>query len=85
MLKIKDNTSKQNLSYQDCNFWDNHIIKDLIFWLKIDYSNEEIAITDDVVKQYNELSNQRKSNASFIRQVKKLNKEGYLDVKDSRI
>ena len=74
-MKIIDKTSKQNLSYQDCKFWENHIIKDLICWLKIDYSNEEIVITDDVVKRYNELTNQNKSNTSFVRQVKKLNKQ----------
>ena len=76
-MKIIDKTSKQNLSYQDCKFWENHIIKDLIYWLIIDYSEDEIVINDYVVERYNELANQRKSNASFVRQVKKLNKENY--------
>ena len=76
-MKIIDKTSKQNLSYQDCKFWENHIIKDLIYWLIIDYSEDGIVINDSVVERYNELANQRKSNASFVRQVKKLNKENY--------
>lgn len=76
-MKIIDKTSKQNLSYQDCKFWENHIIKDLIYWLIIDYSEDGIVINDYVVERYNELANQRKSNASFVRQVKKLNKENY--------
>ena len=41
-MKIKDKTSKQKLSYQDCKFWENNIIKDLIYWLIIDYSEDEI-------------------------------------------
>lgn len=49
-MKIKDKTSKQKLSYQDCEFWKNHIIKDLIYWLIIDYSEDEIVINDSVVK-----------------------------------
>lgn len=77
MLRIIDKTSKQNLSHQDCKFWENHIIKDLIYWLIVDYSEDEIVIRDSVVERYNELANQRKSNASFVRQVKKLNKENY--------
>ena len=80
-MKIKDKTSKQKLSYQDCNFWENHIIKDLIYWLIVDYSEDEIVINDSVVERYNELANQRKSNASFVRQVKKLNKENYFKYK----
>lgn len=76
-MKIIDKTSKQNLSYQDCKFWENHIIKDLIYWLIIDYSEDGIVINDYVVERYNELANQRKSNASFVRQVKKLNNENY--------
>ena len=40
---------------------------------------DEIVINDSVVKRYNELANQRKSNASFVRQVKKLNNENYFN------
>ena len=84
MLKIKDETTKQDLSYMDCKFWDDFIIMDLVYWLRIDYSQNEITITDDTVHHYNVLANQRKSNKAFVRRIKKLNKGGYFDVKNQR-
>ena len=84
MLKIKDETTKQALSYMDCKFWDDFIIMDLVYWLRIDYSQNEITITDNTVSNYNVLANQRKSNKAFVRRVKKLNKGGYFDAKNQR-
>lgn len=72
-MKIIDKTSKQNLSYQDCKFWNNYMIRKVIEELIL--NEKEIVITDDLVERYNELANQNKSNASFVRQVKKLDKQ----------
>ena len=77
MLKIKDRTSRQNLSVQDITFWNNEIIKGL-FVECIAYLGM-IMINDLEVAMYNKLTKSNKSNASFVRQVKKLNKQGYFD------
>ena len=82
MLKIKDKTTKKKMPYIDCTFWDDFIIQDIVYWLIIDCSKDEIIITDDVVERYNILANQNKSSASFVRRVRKLNKEGYFKVED---
>lgn len=77
MLKVKDRTSRQNLSVQDITFWNNEIIKGL-FVECIAYLGM-IMINDLEVAMYNKLTKSNKSNASFVRQVKKLNKQGYFD------
>ena len=80
MLKIKDNTNKQKLSYINATFWDNQKIKETLINMK-SIRNGIIYINDIVVNEYNKNTNQvlPKSNASFIKQVKKLNKENYFD------
>lgn len=80
MLKIKDNTSKQKLSYINATFWNNQKIKETLINMK-SIRNGTIYINDIVVNEYNKNTNQvlPKSNASFIKQVKKLNKENYFD------
>lgn len=80
MLKIKDNTSKQKLSYINATFWNNKKIKDILINMK-SVKNGIIYINDIVVVEYNKSDNQLlpKSNASFVKRVKKLNKENYFD------
>lgn len=80
MLKIKDNTSKQKLSYINATFWNNQKIKEILINMK-SIRNGIIYINDVVVNEYSKSDNQLlpKSNASFVKQVKKLNKENYFD------
>ena len=80
MLKIKDNTSKQELSYMNITLWNNQKIKEILINMK-SIKNEIIYINDVVVNEYNKITNQilGKSNASFVKQVRKLNKENYFD------
>ncbi len=80
MLKIKDNTIKQKLSYINATFWNNQKIKEILINMK-SIRNGIIYINDIVVNEYNKNTNQvlPKSNVSFIKQVKKLNKENYFD------
>ena len=80
MLKIKDNTSKQELSYINATFWDNQKIKEILNNMK-SIRNGIIYINDVIVNEYNKITNQTlpKSNASFVKQVRKLNKENYFD------
>ena len=79
MLKIKDNTSKRSpKGLQDIKFWDNSIILDLVNMYKFKWSNE-IVIIDEIVNNYNRLAKQNKSDMAFVRQVRKLNKEGYFN------
>lgn len=80
MLKIKDNTSKQELSYINATFWDNQKIKEILNNMK-SIRNGIIYINDVIVDEYNKKTNQfiSKSNASFVKQVRKLNKENYFD------
>lgn len=80
MLKIKDNTSKQELSYMNATLWNNQKIKDILINMK-SIRNGIIYINDIVVNEYNKETNQflLKSNASFVRQIRKLNKENYFD------
>ena len=80
MLKIKDNTSKQELSYINATFWDNQKIKEILINMK-SIRNGIIYINDVIVDEYNKITNQTlpKSNASFVKQVRKLNKENYFD------
>lgn len=79
MLKIKDNTSKRSpKGLQDIKFWDNSIIIDLVNMYKYKWSNE-IVIIDEIVNNYNRLAKQNKSDMAFVRQVRKLNKEGYFN------
>lgn len=80
MLKIKDNTSKRKVAgRQDINFWDNQIIKKLVDMYKFKRINELIII-DEIVDNYNRKAKQCKSDMSFVKQVRKLNKEGYFDL-----
>ena len=74
MLKIKDNTSKQKLSYINATFWNNQKIKETLINMK-SIRNGTIYINDIVVNEYNKNTNQvlPKSNASFIK------KENYFD------
>ena len=80
MLKIKDNTNKQKLSYINATFWNNQKIKEILINMK-SIRNGIIYINDVIVDEYNKKTNQfiSKSNASFIKQVRKLNKENYFD------
>lgn len=80
MMKIKDNTSKQELSYINATFWDNQKIKEILNNMK-SIRNGIIYINDVIVDEYNKKTNQfiSKSNASFVKQVRKLNKENYFD------
>lgn len=80
MMKIKDNTSKQELSYINATFWDNQKIKEILNNMK-SIRNGIIYINDVTVNEYNKKTNQfvPKSNASFVKQVRKLNKENYFD------
>lgn len=80
ILKIKDNTSKQNLSYMNITLWNNQKIKEILINMK-SIKNEIIYINDVVVNEYNKITNQilGKSNASFVKQIRKLNKENYFD------
>lgn len=80
MLKIKDNTSKQKLSYMNATFWNNQKIKEILINMK-SIRNGIIYINDVTVDEYNKKTNQffLKSNASFVKQVRKLNKENYFD------
>lgn len=80
MMKIKDNTSKQELSYMNTTFWNNQKMKEILINMK-SIKNEIIYINDVVVNEYNKITNQilGKSNASFVKQVRKLNKENYFD------
>ena len=79
MLKIKDNTSKRSpKGLQDIKFWENSIILDLVNMYKYKWSNE-LVIIDEIVNNYNRLAKQNKSDMAFVRQVRKLNKEGYLN------
>lgn len=79
-MKIKDNTSKQELSYINATFWDNQKIKEILNNMK-SIRNGIIYINDVVVNEYNKITNQilGKSNASFVKQIRKLNKENYFD------
>lgn len=81
MLKIKDNTSKQKLSYMNATFWNNQKIKEILINMK-SIRNGIIYINDVIVDEYNKKTNQffPKSNASFVRQIRKLNKENYFDI-----
>lgn len=79
MLKIKDNTSKRSPErLQDIKFWENKIILDLVNMYKYKWSNE-LVIIDEIVNNYNRLAKQNKSDIAFVRQVRKLNKEGYFN------
>ena len=78
MLKIKDNTSKKKLSVQDCSFWNLSILKGVLLHMK-SIRNGVIYINDETVKLYNEQMNSMKSNASFVKYVRGLNKHSYLD------
>lgn len=86
MLKIKDNTSKQELSYMNATFWNNQKIKDILINMK-SIRNGIIYINDIVVNEYNKNTNQvlPKSNASFVRQIRKLNKENYFDIYENEV
>lgn len=79
-MKIKDNTSKQELSYINATFWDNQKIKEVLINME-SIRNGIIYINDVIVNEYNKITNQTlpKSNASFVKQVRKLNKENYFD------
>lgn len=80
MLKIKDNTSKQELSYMNATFWNNQKIKEILIDMK-SIRNGIIYVNDVVVDEYNKETKQfiPKSNASFVRQIRKLNKDNYFD------
>lgn len=80
MLKIKDNTSKQDFSVQNTGFWDNDLILSILLEMK-SIRNGIIYINDITVKLYNERKGHfyLKSNASFVRQVRKMNRENKFD------
>lgn len=78
MLKIKDNTTKQKLSVQDCQLWDDNLVKETLVQMK-SIRNGTIYINDETVKLYNEKVKGMKSNASFVRYVRELKKNHYFD------
>lgn len=80
MLKIKDNTTEQKLPVQNCGLWNNGKIKHILWQLNC-IRNGVIYINDITVNVYNESENflYPKSNASFVKRIKKLNKENYFD------
>lgn len=78
MLKIKDNTTKQKLSIQDCQLWNVNLVKETLVQMK-SIRNGTIYINDETVKLYNEKVKGMKSNASFVRYIRQLNKYSYLD------
>lgn len=86
MIKIKDNTSRQNLDSWNVDFWSNKDIKNILIKMK-SIRNGTIYINDYVVEEYNKITNQTlpKSNASFVRQVRKLNKENYFDIYENEV
>ena len=67
MLKIKDNTSKQKLSYINATFWNNQKIKEILINMK-SIRNGIIYINDVIVNEYNKITNQTlpKSNAIVV-------------------
>ena len=78
MLKVKDYTTKRvPRGLIDINLWKNDIVIDLVNMYK---RSNEIVVIDEMVNNYNRLAKQYKSDATFVKQVKKLNKEGYFDV-----
>lgn len=79
MLKIRDLTSKRKFDgRQDIQFWDNSVIKDLVNLYKFKWINH-LDIIDEIVNHYNRKTKQCKSDIAFVKQVRKLNKEGYFD------
>lgn len=80
MLKIKDNTSKQKLSVSNCGFWNDGKIR-WILWSLNSIRNGTIYINDVTVDTYNKSEKCMfpKSNANFVKRIKKLNKEKYFD------
>jgi len=81
-MKIIDHTTKRSRKdMQDIRFWEDNIILDLVNMYKYKWL-DEIVIEDEIVDNYNRKANQNKSDMAFVRQVKKLNKEGFFDVKD---
>lgn len=81
MLKIKDNTSKQDFSLQNTGFWDNDLILSILLEMK-SIRNGVIYVNDIIVKEYNKRKGHYylKSNASFVRRVRKMNKENIFDM-----
>ena len=53
MLKIKDNTSKQDFSVQNTGFWDNELIKSILSEMK-SIRNGVIYVNDITVKEIRE-------------------------------
>lgn len=78
MLKIKDNTSPEKLTIQDCSFWNPSILKGVLLYMK-SIRNGVIYINDETVKLYNNEMKSMKSNASFVRYVRRLNKLSCFD------
>ncbi len=80
MLKIKDNTTKQKISGMNIGFWDYTLIR-IALNITRSIRNETIYISDDVVNYYNKEKPSviPKSNASFVRKVKELNKQNFFD------
>lgn len=83
MLKIKDNTTRNENKYHWCDidFWDNELVIKVV---SKNIKDNLLIITDDLVEEYNNLKStiqrtQMKSNSQFVRRVRKLNKEGCFD------
>lgn len=75
MLKVVNNTSKQELSYINMTIWDDQIIRKILIDMK-SVRGDAIYINDITVNEYNDLTNQvlPKSNASLVNRIRKLNK-----------
>lgn len=80
MLKVVDNTSKQELSYINMAIWDDQIIRKILIDMK-SVRGDAIYINDITVNEYNDLTNQvlPKSNASLVNRIRRLNKQNYFD------
>ena len=66
MLKIKDNTSKQKLSYINATFWNNQKIKEILINMKsirngIIYINEVVEYIYKLIQQDKEVIGDDKS------------------------
>lgn len=79
MFKIIDRTSGRNpKGFLDISLWDDDIIGKLANKYKIKWC-KYIVVMNAMVDEYNQITKQYKSDFTFVKRVKKLNKEGYFD------
>jgi hypothetical protein len=84
MFKIIDRTSGRNpKGFLDISLWDDDVIGKLANKYKTKWC-KHIVVINAMVDEYNQITKQYKSDFTFVKRVKKLNKEGYFDAKDKR-